>query len=127
MDHVEEIKQAVGAHVMWKSRIKQAIATGKCDIPVSTICTDNQCAFGKWLYGPTLTAQDKVSSQYKTVQDLHAAFHKIAARVVEMSIAGKKAEAEEKMAMNGEFGQASLKLTSAMTQWMKTFTPTGVR
>jgi len=127
MDHAHEIEQAIGAHGMWKARLRQAIDTGKFDTPVATVSTDNQCAFGKWLYGPTVTAQDKTSAKYKTVQTLHAAFHKVAARVAELAVAGKKAEADKLMAQGGEFASASLKLTAAMIEWKKTFTPAAVR
>lgn len=127
MDHAHEIEQAIGAHGMWKVRLRRAIETGQFDTPVATVRTDNQCAFGKWLYGPTVTAQDKTSVQYKTVQTLHAAFHKVAARVAELAIAGKKAEAEKLMATGEEFATASLKLTAAMIEWKKTLAPTGVR
>ena len=68
----EEIDKAIGAHGMWKTRLKQAIETGKSEVSVETIRQDNQCNFGKWLYGSTLSAADKSSAQYKTVRELHA-------------------------------------------------------
>lgn len=119
MAKTEEIDNAIGAHGMWKSRLKIAIDTGKSEVPVEVIRQDNHCVFGKWLYGSSLTAADKSSSHYKTVKDLHAAFHKSAAQVAELALAGKKAEAEKLMGLGGEYSTVSSKLTQAMLEWKK--------
>lgn len=119
MAKTEEIDSAIGAHGMWKSRLKIAIDTGKSEVPVEVIRQDNQCIFGKWLYGSSLTAVDKSSTHYKTVKDLHAAFHKTAAQVAELALAGKKAEAEKLMGLGGEYSTVSSKLTQAMLEWKK--------
>lgn len=127
MDHVQEIEKAVGAHGMWKNRLKQAIDTGKLETPLATIRTNNQCAFGKWLYGPTVTAQDKASEHYKTVVELHTQFHKIAAQVAELATNGKKSEAEKMLGPDGEFAKLSSKLTAAMISWKRSLTATPVK
>lgn len=114
-----EIDKAIGAHGMWITRLKMAIETGKVETPVETIRQDNQCVFGKWLYGATLTAGDKASIHYKTVKERHAKFHQCAARVAELATTGKKAEAEKLMAVTGEFSTASAELTAAMVAWKK--------
>jgi methyl-accepting chemotaxis protein len=119
MANIEELDKAIGAHGMWKARLKTAIETGKTEVPVETIRQDNQCAFGKWLYGTTLTSVDKASSHYKTVRALHAEFHKTAARLTELALGGKKAEAEAMLALGGEYAGISGKLTQAMLAWKK--------
>jgi len=117
MANVRELDDAIGAHGRWKTNLKNAIATGSIDTSVETIRVNNQCAFGKWLYGATLTPKDKTSSHYRTVKDLHAEFHKTAARVAELAVTGKKVEAEKMMALGGEFASISSKLTRAMMEW----------
>jgi methyl-accepting chemotaxis protein len=117
MANVEEIDKAIGAHGLWKTRLKTAIDSGKSEMPVETIREDNQCAFGKWLYGPSLTSADKASSHYKTVKDLHAEFHKTAAHVTELAVSGKKADAQSMMSLNGAYAAVSGKLTQAMLEW----------
>jgi hypothetical protein len=117
MADIQEIDKAIGAHSMWKARLKSAISTGKSEVPVATIKVDNQCAFGQWLYGQTLNASDKTTPDYKTVKDLHAEFHKVAARVAELATSGKQAEADQ--VLSQEFADASLKLTTAMMNWKK--------
>jgi hypothetical protein len=116
---IQEIDKAIGAHGMWKTRLKMAIDTGKVDAPLDVIRTDNQCAFGKWLYGTTLSAADKTSPDYQAVKTLHAEFHKTAANVAELASSGKKAEAEKLMGFTGAFTLVSGKLTAAMMEWKK--------
>lgn len=117
MADVAEINKAIGAHGQWKTRLRQAIDTGTFDTPVETLRADNQCAFGKWLYGSTLTNMDKASPHYKTVQELHAEFHKMAARVAEQALAGNKGDAERMISTSGEYALISAKLTQAMMNW----------
>ena len=119
MADIQEIDKAIGAHGMWKTRLKMAIDTGAVDTPVETIRLDNQCALGKWLYGTTLNTQDKTTENYKSVQSLHADFHKSAARVAELALSGKKTDAEKMMSLNGEFSVVSGKLIGALMEWKK--------
>lgn len=114
-----ELDKAIGAHGMWKARLKQAIATGKVDTPTDTIRKDNECAFGKWLHGSSLNTEEKNTPEYKKVRDLHAHFHKCAARVAELAQNGKKDLAEQMLSVDGEFGEASHKLTQAMMDWKR--------
>jgi len=127
MNQVKEIDDAIAAHGLWKTRLKNAIATGKTEIPLPTIRSNDQCAFGKWLHGQTLSAGDKTSEHYKTVANLHAKFHQAAAKIAELAVAGKKADAEKQLSSEGEFAKISGELTMAMLAWKKSQTPAPVR
>lgn len=113
----EEIDKAIGAHGMWKARLRSSIDTGKTEVPVATIMMDNQCEFGKWLHGTTITSAEKVSADYKQVKDLHTTFHTLAAKVAELATTGKKTEAEKMMAQGGEYAKTTSALTAAMMGW----------
>ena len=115
----QEIDKAVGAHGMWKTRLKTAIQTGKVELPVATIKQDNQCDFGKWINGAAIPAGDRASAQYRAVKELHAKFHAAAATVAELAIAGKKDQAEKLLATGGEFANISSQLTAAMMDWKR--------
>ena len=119
MPHIEELDKAISAHGKWKFDLKQAIKNGYIDTPVETIRSDSQCFFGKWLDGSALASVEKESDHYKTVKEYHAEFHKIAARVVELVLAGKKSDAEEMMSLGGEYAKISSTLTLAMMEWKK--------
>jgi hypothetical protein len=119
MKFKDEITDAVGAHGVWKRKLKSAIATGKIDVKISTIQADKQCSFGKWLYGPTITEKQKNSEHYHKVQEFHAAFHEKAAKVAQLAISGEKAHAMKMLEVNGEFTIASAELTTSMMAWLK--------
>lgn len=119
MVNIDELDRAIGAHGMWKTRLKAAIDRGSIDVAVQVIEADRQCAFGKWLHGSTLSPADKATSHYQTVRELHAEFHKTAARVARLAIDGKKKEAREMMDLAGEYTALSGKLTRAMMDWRK--------
>jgi len=86
----EEITKAIGAHGMWKARLRTAIDTGKSDTNVADAGKDNGCGFGQWLYGPTIEAAAKGGADFKEVQKLHAEFHKAAAQVLQLAFAGEE-------------------------------------
>lgn len=113
----EEIQKAIGAHGMWKQRLRTAVATGHADITVEITCQDNQCAFGKWLY--TLDGATRSSPRWQCVQTAHADFHREAGRVLELALGGKKKEAEEALSFSSRFNEVSAKLTAEMMAWKK--------
>ncbi len=115
----DEIKNAVGMHGMWKKKLKSAVDSGKIDVQISAIKTDNQCRFGKWLYGPTITEKQRNSSHYQNVRELHAVFHEKASEVAQLVLSGHKAAAMRMLEVNGEFSEASAALTAAMLAWLK--------
>lgn len=113
----EEINEAVGAHAMWKQRLRTAIDKGTSEFTVDTVAKDDACEFGKWLYGPTLSPVDKAMAEYQSVKGLHAQFHQCASKVLKCALTGKQADAESMMGNAGEFAAISAHLTRAMTAW----------
>ncbi len=119
MSTKDEIKNAVAAHGRWKTKLRTAIDTGKIDTPIQTIKADNQCAFGKWLHGPTITERQKNADHYREVKKLHAVFHEKASKVAQLAISGNKTAAGRMLEVNGEFSTASAALSTAMLTWLK--------
>ena len=115
MVEYEAIQKGIAAHGAWKTRLRNAIASGKFDTPIATVRADNQCEFGKWLYD--LPAIDKQSQHFSTVKQLHARFHEEAANVVTVATSGQTVKAEQVMAPSGSYAKASAELTQAMVSW----------
>ena len=113
----KQIKDAIGAHGLWKSRLVGAIDTGKADVSVETAGSGTQCAFGKWLGG--VKPAGTQSASHAKVKQLHDAFHRVAANVLAHATAGRKTEASKAIASNGEFDRASFALTREMMAWLK--------
>ncbi len=114
-----EIRQAIAAHDYWKGYLRNAIRTGRIDMPVEAIRSDSQCVFGKWLDGAMLTSQEESAHHLITIKERHAEFHQTAASVVELILAGKKSDAEKMMSIGGEYAKISAELTLALREWMK--------
>ena len=118
MNTSEAIDKGIGAHGMWKQRIRSAIATGQSEWTPSVVQQDNQCEFGKWLYG--CSAGEKASPHYGQVKDLHASFHKTAASVLSLALDGKKTEAEAAIVSGSDYIKYSSSLTNEMMAWKDT-------
>lgn len=117
MDISQQIGNAIGAHGLWKSRLRAAITNGAGELKAATVRDDHQCEFGKWLYSPTLEAAVKQSKHYATCADLHHRFHAAASEIVALIAAGKKEEAGKKLEGDFEFKKLSAELTMTMMAW----------
>jgi methyl-accepting chemotaxis protein len=110
----DEITKAIGAHGVWKMRLRTAIDSGKADANAADVAKDNACPFGQWLYGSVPQAA-RTSADYASVRKLHADFHKCASQVIECVGHNDKAKADALMA--GEYHKISGDLTAAMMKW----------
>ncbi|HYL76744.1 MAG TPA: CZB domain-containing protein [Bryobacteraceae bacterium] len=113
----EQITSAIGAHGLWKGRIRGAIENGACDVPVNVARDDHQCAFGKWLHGANLDPAARKSKHYGVCAELHRRFHVAAADALALALAGKKHEASRALAADQAFAKVSGELTRAMLAW----------
>lgn len=121
MTSQQEIDRAIDAHTRWTAQLRDAIHHCSCSTPLEVIQSDNQCEFGRWLYSDTITPTEKAAPRFKIVQKLHAEFHRTAARVAELALAGRQADASKMLQENGEYNVISRKLINAMQDWKKIF------
>ena len=118
MNLKEQIDKAIGAHGMWKARLKMAIDSGKSEFNPAIVKTDNNCDFGKWLYND-ISPELKKSPIYDTVIKIHAEFHAEAGQVLQLALSGQKEEAEKGMGTGSKFSEISASLTRTMMEWKK--------
>jgi len=109
------IDRALAAHGSWKSRLKEAIRTGQCRAGAAEAGVDNACEFGKWFYG--LQPSERETQNGRDVRALHAEFHRVAAEVLDLALAGRREEADRLLEGGGKFAQATAKLTFALIGW----------
>lgn len=112
---IHEIDAAIAAHATWKLRLKTAISTGRVEQNVDTVRRCDQCAFGEWLKGPTLSDEVRAGKPFEVVYRLHADFHRIAADVLAAVAAGKPSAAQE--ILDGPFSDKSRILVVALNKW----------
>ena len=110
-----EIDSGIAAHARWKYRLFSAIETGTSEWTVADIREYTKCQFGQWL--TSLSATERASEQCVKVTELHEAFHRAAADVLEMALSDRRAEAEEAIALGSPFSLVSANLTEAMSVW----------
>lgn len=116
----DEISAAIGAHGLWKGKLREAIQMGKSEATPQGLRVDNQCTFGQWLHGASIPVAQKGSAGYKECLELHATFHVAAAHALELALAGRKSDAETAMRDGGEVATLTGRLIDAMMRWQKT-------
>ncbi len=115
----DEINKAILAHGTWKRRLLEYINGMTVDFDIDKAGTDNNCDFGKWLYGDTITEKDKQSEYYSKVKELHTEFHRIVKQVAVLVLAGKDDEAKKMINFNGDYTSISTRLILTLTEWDK--------
>ena len=115
MIDLDPITHAIASHAKWKFRLRQAIKTGQSEWTSDGVRKDDQCEFGKWLR--SIPAGEQRDEHWKAVLDRHAEFHKAAADVLELALAGRRSEAEQAIDPGSRFAEASKGLTLAMMAW----------
>ena len=110
---VEHINSAMAAHRAWKTKLLSAIQTGSSEWTPRTVKTDNQCDFGKWLYG--CRPEERTSPHYSIVKKLHAQFHLEAGRILEIALIGHSDNAIADMA--GRYARISSSLVAELLKW----------
>ncbi len=112
-----QIDEAIKAHCAWGQRLISVIHTGEFDPGFDSAARDDACAFGKWLYGPSIPPAAKALPGYQEVVDIHAKFHGLAAQIVALIKTGQKAEALNRLSITSDYSTASISLTLALREW----------
>jgi methyl-accepting chemotaxis protein len=112
----KNIRQALAAHGAWKDRLSRAVATGVSDVTVDDVGADERCALGEWLHG--LAPDVRHTHHWRTVHELHVAFHREAAVTLHLALEGEIAGAEPTMELGGAYQQASTELILALCNWL---------
>lgn len=117
-----EIGKAIGAHGLWKSRLRNAIETRAAGLDLAQIGRDDACDFGRFLHAPALQALFAApphAAHHLRVRELHARFHRCACAVAKAARAGDRPRAEALMRADGDYGLSSADLTRAMMAWQQ--------
>ena len=102
---------AIAAHIKWKIRLGQFIeGTSSEKLDSATVCQDNLCALGKWIYGEG--ERHKSAANYGKLVARHANFHRCAGEVVRKVETNDKAGAKAMLA--GEFSAAAKETVSSI-------------
>jgi hypothetical protein len=101
-DELFALDVAAQAHGKWISRLSAAIRDGSSEFTPDVVVADNRCDFGRWLYGDFPEVL-KGTPEFDEIRHEHAEFHRSAAHVLELAIAGRKDDALRLLAKDGDF------------------------
>ncbi len=117
MDVKTKLEAAIEAHFLWFLRFSICIEDGVGLDPSfepGAVAADESCEFGRWLYNefpPTLRG----TALYWHIRNLHAEFHRQAARIAEVAKQGEEPRVAE-MGRGSEFNALSLKLIGRLQE-----------
>lgn len=112
-----EIRHAVESHAEWKARISRVIQSGEADMKVEDVCQDQRCRLGHWLY--SLDEPAKATFRWRCVRDVHADFHREAAKALKVALAGDRKAARAAISHTSAFGLVSARLISELSNWQQ--------
>lgn len=106
---------AIEAHRAWKERLSDyVIGTSNEILDHSIICRDDQCALGKWIYGPGITFTGHLP-MFHQLKAHHAKFHICAAQIVDLVQRNQKEQAANTL-LEGEFSKSSRDVQSLLSK-----------
>ena len=118
MDQKEKIDAAIEAHIQWYAHLRMAVTLASSGFKPEVVRTDNNCEFGKWLYG-NFPTQGNLLPLYQEIKELHARFHIEAGKILELALQKKREEALTLMDFNSEFKKISTALIEKMNHVKK--------
>ena len=108
-------EQAIAAHEEWRTTFEHTVREGGGDLQVEAVRADNRCLLGLWL---AATAKaDLNPTALKMLRDVHGEFHRAAAQVLALALAGRIREAVHSMAIGTQYGQWSAVLLVALSRY----------
>jgi len=111
-----QFDDAIAAHIKWKLRLVQFIdGTSTEKLDKATVCKDNLCALGKWIYGDG--EKYKNAAHYGDLLTKHANFHRCAGEVVAKVDSNDKVGAKSILA--GEFAVSAKETVTAIMNMKK--------
>lgn len=114
-NRLSELEEAIGDHVKWISKLQHGLLAAPSTLDPAMMRADNLCFLGRWLYGPSLSDEDRASDYYRDVRRLHTEFHELAGQIVELAASGLIFDAYHRL--YGEYLTMSGRLVLAMRAW----------
>lgn len=110
-----KLEDAIAAHAEWKLRLRKYVDGASTErLVAATICRDDQCALGTWMYGDGRRLASV--AEFVEARTAHADFHRHAGDVVRAMDAGDRGRANGLLAPNGAFEKASMNVGSCLVR-----------
>ncbi len=101
------------AHADWKVKLRTAIAN-KEEVDADSLCKDNLCMLGKWLYDENTVNAIGTLPTYEECRVSHARFHEEAGKIAREINRHNYMVAEEMLQSGKPYAQASTDVAMAL-------------
>jgi methyl-accepting chemotaxis protein len=112
-----DFDQAIAAHGAWKQKLTEYLHKKDGSLKAAEVALDTKCPLGQWIHGEG-TKYLKLS-EFSTLRQEHARFHKAAAEVVRHADSGQSTAAETALGGKSEFANSSSAVVTAIMAMKK--------
>jgi hypothetical protein len=112
----DQVKAAIRMHKTWLDRLKDAADTGRSEYSVATVARDDICPIGIWL-SETIAPELRESPLHVITVARHAVFHRSAARLLSLALAGDPSVAAS-FERGGDFQMVDSLMLNALEDWL---------
>src|SRR3989344_3969507 len=109
-----DLDSAIKAHAQWGTKLRDA-AKKHQQLDADTIRRDDCCELGRWLHGKGQGSYGALPA-FQSLVDKHRDFHEVAGAIAQTINRGNYADAEQALAGNTPFSQASSAVGAATIQ-----------
>src|SRR3989344_1675301 len=109
-----DLDSAIKAHAQWRTKLRDA-AKKHQQLDADTIRRDDCCELGRWLHGKGQGSYGALPA-FQSLVDKHRDFHEVAGALAPTLNRGNYADAEQALAGNTPFSQASGAVGAAIIQ-----------
>src|SRR3989344_3439854 len=109
-----DLDSAIKAHAQWRTKLRDA-AKKHQQLDADTIRRDDCCELGRWLHGKGQGSYGALPA-FQSLVDKHRDFHEVAGAIAQTINRGNYADAEQALAGNTPFSQASSAVGAAIIQ-----------
>ncbi|MES2928524.1 MAG: CZB domain-containing protein [Pseudomonadota bacterium] len=109
-----DLDSAIKAHAQWRTKLRDA-AKKHQQLDADTIRRDDCCELGRWLHGKGQGSYGALPA-FQSLLDKHRDFHEVAGAIAQTINRGNYADAEQALAGNTPFSQASSAVGAAIIQ-----------
>ena len=106
------------AHADWKNKLRHAIDNHE-EVDADTLCKDNVCMFGKWLYDDATKKTMGGVEAYESCREIHAIFHKEAGKIAVEINRQNYAKAHDMLKSSTPYWQASTDVALSLHELRK--------
>lgn len=106
-----DLTQVIISHARWRQRFADFLE-GRGQLDLAIVEADNQCEYGRWLYGEG--RQYKDFPEYAGVVEMHRRFHAVAGQAMRIAPALPPDKVLNLISLNSAFSNASIEFVTAL-------------